>query len=215
MRVDVTVSEAATLLKTDFDVFEHQSTKKRALACDQYSLPREIKSLVDFVSPTVHLPEEGSLYERNQDDGNFISSMVQFDGPVNASTSPSFSPWDTTYCGNYSTPACIQALYNMPNGTKKAYVFKLNSSDLSTDFCSSTFGVVELAYYVCCPCLFHKLAKHNARVRTLRTTLHNISSTSDRKFLPRPHQMSSWSMKTLSWIQLITWLYQRHSWICL
>ncbi|KUJ09206.1 subtilisin-like protein [Mollisia scopiformis] len=122
MRLNVTVSEAAALLKTDYAVFEHQNTKKRALACDQYSLPREIKSLVDFITPTVHFPEVGSLYERDLVDGNLISSMAKFDGPVNMTTSPAFSHWDTSYCSNYSTPACIQALYNMPNGTKKAYV---------------------------------------------------------------------------------------------
>lgn len=122
MRLNVTVSEAAALLKTEFEVFEHQSTKKRALACDQYSLPREVKGLVDFVTPTVHLPDHDTLYARDPIDATMLPTMAKFDGPVNMSTSPSISPWDTSYCSNFSTPACIQSLYNMPNGTRKEYV---------------------------------------------------------------------------------------------
>lgn len=122
IRLNVTVSEAAALLKTDYEVFEHQSTKKRALACDQYSLPQNIIGHIDFITPTVHLPDEGALYDRDQIDASMFPTIAKFDGPVNMTSSPSFSSWDTSYCGNFSTPACIQSLYNIPNGTRKAYV---------------------------------------------------------------------------------------------
>ncbi len=122
MRLNITVSEAAALLKTDYEVFEHRNTKKRAIACDQYNLSRELQGYLDFIPPTVHLPSERALYERDQIDGNMIPSIAQSAGPVNMTASPAFSSWDTTYCGNYSTPACLQMLYNIPNGTSKAYV---------------------------------------------------------------------------------------------
>lgn len=126
MRLNVTASEAAALLKTDYEVFEHLSTKKRALACSQYSLPREIRQHIDFVTPTVHLPDEDALYERAIG-GNLMPTIAKFDGPVNMTGSPSFSPWDTSYCSNFSTPACIQSLYNIPNGTAKACVLSLKN----------------------------------------------------------------------------------------
>lgn len=149
MRLNVTVSQAAALLKTEYGLFEHKSTKKRALACDQYTLPRDIASLVDFVTPTVHLPDEGSIYERDLIESDRIPSIAKFDGPVNMTLAPAISSWDTSYCGNYSTPACIQSLYNIPNGTHKAYVIysKPRPTPL-TNIRSSSFGVVELAYYV-------------------------------------------------------------------
>jgi tripeptidyl-peptidase-1 len=120
MRLNVTVSQAAALLKTEYGLFEHRSTRKRALACDQYLLPREIAGLVDFITPTVHLPDEGSIYERDLIDPDRIPSMAKFDGPVNMTLAPAISSWDTSYCSNFSTPACIQSLYNIPNGTHKA-----------------------------------------------------------------------------------------------
>jgi tripeptidyl-peptidase-1 len=53
-KVNVTVEEAESLLKTQYHVYTNVQTGKDHLACDEYSVPIHIKEHIDFITPTIH-----------------------------------------------------------------------------------------------------------------------------------------------------------------
>jgi tripeptidyl-peptidase-1 len=53
-KVNVTVEEAESLLKTQYHVYTNVQTGKDHLACDEYSVPIHIKEHIDFIIPTIH-----------------------------------------------------------------------------------------------------------------------------------------------------------------
>jgi len=54
LHFDATVSEAEGLLSTQYFEYTHESTGQAHVACEEYSLPEDIKKHIDFVTPTVH-----------------------------------------------------------------------------------------------------------------------------------------------------------------
>ncbi|KAN0090293.1 Peptidase S8/S53 domain containing protein [Hyaloscypha variabilis] len=54
LHLDVTVSEAEDLLNTQYFEYKHATTGQAHFACEEYSLPEDIKKHIDFVTPTVH-----------------------------------------------------------------------------------------------------------------------------------------------------------------
>jgi tripeptidyl-peptidase I len=142
LRIDLTIYEAESLLKTEYKVFEHGVTGKRALACDMYSVPSDLRQHIDFITPTISplslqarrvkprvnkaghhvfkqepasvLPGLRPLPELPTPPKNNAYSLAKRD--AGAST----LVWDLSVCPAYITRACIQALYNIPNGTLNA-----------------------------------------------------------------------------------------------
>lgn len=49
-----TVKEAETLFRTTYHLFEHKKSSTMHVACDEYSIPAQLTSHIDFVSPGVH-----------------------------------------------------------------------------------------------------------------------------------------------------------------
>jgi tripeptidyl-peptidase-1 len=139
LRIDLTIYEAESLLKTEYKVFEHGVTGKRALACDMYSVPSDLRQHIDFITPTI---SPLSLQARRAKRGVNKASHYPFKQKP-ASGLPGLRPlrelptlpkknanslskrdagvstlvWDLSVCPAYITRACIQALYNIPNGT--------------------------------------------------------------------------------------------------
>lgn len=113
VHVNVTLPEAEHLLRTEYKMYG--SRGKRALACDEYSLPISVRNHIEFVKPTLQLAE----LARRSSQGPELSSRLDLKSAsaVNLTAGPPLSSWDLTYCSNYTTPACLQVLYNMPNGT--------------------------------------------------------------------------------------------------
>eukprot|EP00939_MAST-03C_sp_MAST-3C-sp1_P000047 g47.t1 len=54
--VDVTVSQAETLLNTEYYVVVHEETSTEVKRARAYRLPADVAAAVDFVSPTLHVP---------------------------------------------------------------------------------------------------------------------------------------------------------------
>ncbi|KAE9366063.1 hypothetical protein N431DRAFT_517109 [Stipitochalara longipes BDJ] len=54
LHFNVTVSEAEGLLNTQYFEYKHTTTGQVHLACEEYSLPEDLKNHIDFVTPTVH-----------------------------------------------------------------------------------------------------------------------------------------------------------------
>ncbi|KAF2217659.1 hypothetical protein CERZMDRAFT_108334 [Cercospora zeae-maydis SCOH1-5] len=62
LHVDATIDEAERLLQTEYHVYEHQSTGQLHVACEQYSIPADLRRHVDFITPTVHFDTSGRAY---------------------------------------------------------------------------------------------------------------------------------------------------------
>jgi tripeptidyl-peptidase-1 len=106
--MNLTIAEAESLLKTQYNVFEHSETSKRSLAVDEYSVPEHVRRHIDYISPTVQPL-------------TMIKHIIQKEAEVDSiNVAGSGLPdwvWDLSSCDTNTTRACIQALYNMPNGT--------------------------------------------------------------------------------------------------
>ena len=53
LEFSATVDEAEELLKTKYNVYEHESGQPH-IACEEYSIPAHVREHVEFVYPTVH-----------------------------------------------------------------------------------------------------------------------------------------------------------------
>jgi tripeptidyl-peptidase-1 len=53
LRMNLTIAEAENLLKTEYRVFEHKETSKRALAVEEYSVPQHVQQHIDYITPTL------------------------------------------------------------------------------------------------------------------------------------------------------------------
>ncbi|KAF8860460.1 subtilisin-like protein [Acephala macrosclerotiorum] len=147
-----TIDEAEALMQTKyraslpFPVYEHAETKKTHIACDEYSVPAEIKTHIDFITPTIEfgavvreLNKTRALPKRYITKGslNGTTKLVGLavagerlalppppppsnNGLVARATSP-------TYCDQYITPDCLRALYEFPVGS----------------LATSSYGIVE------------------------------------------------------------------------
>ncbi|KAI0806616.1 family S53 protease [Fomes fomentarius] len=103
--LEIPVSKANELFDADFSVFTHEETGKQAIRTLSYSIPAELQGHLDLVHPTVtfpnprgHLPVfsspvKGDVHEIQ----NFTSRAVP------------------SSCAKTITPACLQALYNIPS----------------------------------------------------------------------------------------------------
>lgn len=129
--MNLTVSETEYLLKTEYRVYEHKETGRRSLACDEYSVSAHVQRHIDFITPTIQSLTLTKIKPRGDtvDPGRFTNHHPRFRNATNlgspmrpSSLAPRDSgvnqySWDLSICPYDITRACIQALYNMPNGT--------------------------------------------------------------------------------------------------
>jgi tripeptidyl-peptidase-1 len=133
--VNVTIHEAERLLKTEYKIYEDRETQKRALGCDEYSVPTELRRHIDFITPAIqavsvtktkratsssagirHIGDSHRMRFKNVT--TQISSWKLPTAGLHARDSGISSlAWDISVCDSYVTRACIQALYHVPNGT--------------------------------------------------------------------------------------------------
>ncbi|OSD02191.1 family S53 protease [Trametes coccinea BRFM310] len=107
MSFEVPVSKANELFDADFSVFTHESTGKQYIRTLSYSIPAELQGHLELVHPTVSFPDPlaGRPVVR-------VSS---------SETSKKRAARDLTAraipasCATTITPACLQAIYNIPS----------------------------------------------------------------------------------------------------
>ncbi|PIL33241.1 hypothetical protein GSI_04691 [Ganoderma sinense ZZ0214-1] len=100
---EVPVSKANELFGADFSVFKHDDTGVEAVRTLSYSIPAELQGHLDFVHPTVTFPDPvGRL--------PFFRTPDQTTPSVQNSNNPPV-PYA---CLSRITPACLQAIYNIP-----------------------------------------------------------------------------------------------------
>ena len=137
IHADVTVAEAEGLLKTKFYEYTHSATGQVHVACEEYSIPEEIRDHVDFVTPTVHFDakidlrkKRRSLSERQTETstvghqteagaGRQIGSPGDGSLPKEGAKVPSDAVHqDLKNCDTAITPACLRALYEVPTNPR-------------------------------------------------------------------------------------------------
>ena len=97
------MSKANELFDADFSVFKHEDSGLEAVRTLSYSIPAELQGHLDLVHPTVtfpnpngHLPVFKTPVKGKRGFQNFTARSVPSE------------------CSDYITPACLQALYNIP-----------------------------------------------------------------------------------------------------
>ena len=100
---EVPVSKANDLFDADFSIFKHDDTGVEAVRTLSYSIPAELQGHLDLVHPTVtfpnpysHLPVFQSPVKKTADIENFTARAIP------------------SSCSSTITPACLQAIYNIP-----------------------------------------------------------------------------------------------------
>lgn len=126
LKVNLTVAEAESLLKTEYKVYAHSDSGVERLACDEYSVPHHLREHIDFITPTVHMdatvkvkPKKRSLDKRTLEPVSDIKPgaiIETFDNVHNVSPQPQVT-YSLANCNTYVTPDCLRALYQFSNGT--------------------------------------------------------------------------------------------------
>ena len=121
LAVDMTTAEAERLLHAEFHEYEHVETGMKTTSCDEYHLPGSVRDHVDYITPGVKLfsgqRRGGNKAKRMKRahgikaDGNPMPPKIRFDVAKK-------NPNSTDTCDQAITPACVKALYKVPEGTK-------------------------------------------------------------------------------------------------
>ncbi|KAF4625803.1 hypothetical protein G7Y89_g12366 [Cudoniella acicularis] len=111
---DATAEDAENLLKTKYHLYEHAGTGHQNLGCESYHVPAHIQEHIDYITPGIKLlaPTKAKR-DTNAKRGTLIQpSPLQPFKKVRPPTKP--LPSDLATCDQFITPACIRALYNIP-----------------------------------------------------------------------------------------------------
>ncbi|KAI9852854.1 MAG: hypothetical protein M1838_004413 [Thelocarpon superellum] len=142
LQLNATVEEAERLLQAEYHVYQHEDGTPH-VACESYSVPAHVSQHVDFITPTVHFdakvlpsrPDPGRDDELEKRAGVLKSALRVKVQPgkaahIGAPTSGSLPKQGASHialaasredqlanCDSQITPACLRALYQLPNGT--------------------------------------------------------------------------------------------------
>ncbi|KAJ4998004.1 Aorsin [Colletotrichum sp. SAR 10_66] len=109
LHVYTTVADAERMLHAQYYEYRQTSGNHSTVACEEYFVPEDIQHQIDFIQPGVVLaapktPQLGTKFRKRG------FSSAQQAGAVRASN-------DTSACSDNVTPACIKALYKIPDNT--------------------------------------------------------------------------------------------------
>ncbi|KAJ7493198.1 peptidase S8/S53 domain-containing protein [Mycena galericulata] len=111
--IRVSVAQAESMLNTKYGVYHHAGSDSYVVRTMEYSLPRELHSHVDVITPTTYF---GTL--RSMRATSFIQPQTTGDvESFAAEISPLAVP---ASCGSTVTAACVRAMYNTTNYVPKA-----------------------------------------------------------------------------------------------
>jgi len=141
---DATASEAEALLQTEYHLYKHDAGHEH-IACNDYSIPSHLTKHIDIVTPTIHFDKKIGSPRRTQHHHDLPPPLRELNRRAALSKRQDTkvvdsrphakigSPDDQTNpkqgatvsnalislenCDTMITPACLQALYNMPPGS--------------------------------------------------------------------------------------------------
>lgn len=125
---DATTEEVERLLQAEYHEHEHAYSDKIRVGCDKYHVPEHLAGHIDYITPGVKLTQ---VVKREVRDITKRASQAE---AVRASkyseanlelpegwTAPQGLAADVQTCGFNMTPACIKALYNLPEPAKNPH----------------------------------------------------------------------------------------------
>lgn len=123
---DATVDEAEALLKTEYNVYEYENGQAH-VACEEYSLPKNVREHIDFVTPSVHF--DAKIKSRSEESSAGLSKRevvgaAKKVGQPGGWNTPKFGRWlnrnqiikELENCDEQIVPDCLRALYLIPTG---------------------------------------------------------------------------------------------------
>ncbi|KAK7055776.1 serine protease S53 [Favolaschia claudopus] len=119
LMVNLTVSQANSLLEADFSTFQHEATNSKVVRTLTYSIPSSLKSHVQWIHPTVSFPtaSESEPLVQSQPSTKMARSI--------SADCRGTSQW---------TPTCIQELYGIPATPAKSVSNGLGVSGFNDAF---------------------------------------------------------------------------------
>ncbi|PNS17151.1 hypothetical protein CAC42_7205 [Sphaceloma murrayae] len=127
IQFDAKTDEVEKLLKTEYHAYQHTSSGRTNVACDEYHVPAEVRDHIDYITPGIKLARDSGipaptsiLRKRAQGGRKFKRPPLTMPMPVAANTrfqSLVASADDLSKCSSIVTPPCIAALYNITEGT--------------------------------------------------------------------------------------------------
>ena len=124
IEANVTAQEAERLLRTEYFVHENQESGNLKVACEEYWIPQNIREHIDFITPTVHLDTITKKRRAKRQEAHPATEKRAYHFWYPEITpcptcAPGQNPGDPkTYignCNNSTTPACVRALYGLPD----------------------------------------------------------------------------------------------------
>ncbi|KAJ7036507.1 peptidase S8/S53 domain-containing protein [Mycena alexandri] len=112
--IRVSVAQAERMLGTTYGVYYHAASGSSVVRTMEYSLPQELHSHVDVVTPTTYF---GTLHSMRSTSFIQAHTTVGDEDSFAAEISPLAVP---ASCGTTITPACLRALYNTTAYVPKA-----------------------------------------------------------------------------------------------
>ncbi|KAG5654208.1 hypothetical protein H0H81_006241 [Sphagnurus paluster] len=111
--IRVSVAQAERMLNTKYNVYHHPASSERVVRSMSYSLPRELHSHIDVITPTTYF---GTLRSMRK------TSFLQPPPVVLEDAEFDISAAVPSSCGSTITPACLRALYNTTNYVPQATI---------------------------------------------------------------------------------------------
>ncbi|KAK7031632.1 subtilisin-like protein [Favolaschia claudopus] len=150
--IHVSVAQAERMLDTKYGVYHHPASGSSVVRTMEYSLPAELHSHIDVITPTTYFGTFHSMRSTS-----FIetkpASLVDDAASFAAEISPLAVP---ASCGSTVTPACLRAMYNTTNYVPKATAtnklgvagyldeFANDAGEFRTDAVGGTFQHVQV-----------------------------------------------------------------------
>ncbi|TQV93124.1 protease S8 tripeptidyl peptidase I [Cordyceps javanica] len=111
-----TAGQLESILKTKYHVYKNSNVENiETIGTEEYSLPAEIAEHVEFVHPGVAHISRRVANNKHDTPGKLPVRKTQLAPSVIERIKK--DPGDLTQCDKIITPACIQALYQISNGT--------------------------------------------------------------------------------------------------
>ena len=109
------VEEIESLLGTQYEIWEHSETGDLTISCEEYHLPNHVKRHIDFVIPTIGFDTNSTpglkKKQKRADEESTIRKPLRYPAPdLHIENAESLANCDLAI-----TPACVRALYGIPN----------------------------------------------------------------------------------------------------
>ncbi|KUM56310.1 hypothetical protein ACN42_g10903 [Penicillium freii] len=153
---DAYAHEVEALFKAEFYEHEHASTSSLKIGCEEYHVPEHIQAHIDYITPGVKLSpivkkKLSSIDKRSTmaKRASHLAHSKATDDSITTAVIPEKAkslPADIQKCGTQMTPACIKALYHIPDAKNAAKGNSLGLYEQGDYFAKSDIDLYYKAY---------------------------------------------------------------------